>query len=48
MNTGVLISDILHMIQNPHLHVGPRHLYTKLLQMIKQVALHILVGYSSS
>ena len=24
-NNGVYIFDILHMIQNPHLHVGPSH-----------------------
>ena len=24
-NNGVYIFDVLHMIQNPHLHVGPSH-----------------------
>ena len=36
-NNGVYIFDILHMIQNPHLHVGPSHLTIKSLQAIKQV-----------
>ena len=36
-DNGVYIFDILHMIQNPHLHVGPSHLTIKSLQAIKQV-----------
>ena len=28
-NNDVYIFDILHMIQNPHLHVGPSHLTIK-------------------
>ena len=36
-NNGVYIFDILHMIQNPHLHVGPSHLTIKSLKAIKQV-----------
>ena len=33
-NNRVYIFDVLHMIQNPHLHVGPSHLATKYLQVI--------------
>ena len=36
-DNGVYIFDILHMIQNPHLHVGPSPLTIKSLQVIKQV-----------
>ena len=38
MDNGVSIFEILHMTQNPDLHVGPPHLTIKCLLVIKRVA----------
>ena len=36
-NNGIYIFDILHVIQNPHLHVGLSHVTINSLQAIKRV-----------
>ena len=43
-NNSFYIFDILHMIQNPHLHVGPSHLTIKSLQTIKQAVSYTPCG----
>ena len=49
-NNDIYIFDILHMIQNPHLHIGPSHLTIKSLQVIinRWYLLHLAGGYSRS
>ena len=43
-NNSVYILDILHMIQNPHLHASSSYLTIKSLQVINQVASFLPCG----